>query len=56
MISRLLTKKSPFSPDRGHTHHKLQDTGFSKITILLLMGSVHLMIISFGLRILQLYL
>ena len=30
MISRLLTKKSPFSPDRGHTHHKLQDTGFSK--------------------------
>lgn len=56
MTIRVLTKKSPFRPDRGHVHHKLQDTGFSKTATLLLMGSVHFMIISIGLRILQLYL
>lgn len=29
-IRRLIHKKSPFSPDRGHLHHKLVDMGFTQ--------------------------
>lgn len=55
MSRRILAKKSPFCPDRGHTHHKLQDTGFSKLTTLLLMGSAHLLIINIGFKIILKY-
>ena len=30
VIRRLLHKKSPFAPDRGHLHHKLIDLGFTQ--------------------------
>ncbi len=30
MLVRLLTKRSPFSPDRSHIHHKLIDLGLSR--------------------------
>ncbi len=30
IIRRLIHKKSPFSPDRGHLHHKLIDLGFTQ--------------------------
>ena len=30
IIRRLLHGKSPFSPDRGHLHHKLIDLGFTQ--------------------------
>lgn len=55
MARRILNKKSPFTPDRGHTHHKLQDTGFSKVMTLLLMGSVHFLIVTIGLKIIQIH-
>jgi hypothetical protein len=31
MGSRILKRKSPFSPDRTHIHHKLLDLGFTHI-------------------------
>jgi len=30
MLRRLLTGRSPFSPDRGHLHHRLIDMGFNQ--------------------------
>ena len=36
---RILTGKSPFTPDRGHLHHRLLDSGFSqKQTVFILYG------------------
>jgi len=49
---RILTKKSPFSPDRGHAHHKLLDHNFSKLQTLMILGSVHLALVLIGLRLL----
>ena len=50
MTRRIITKKSPFSPDRGHAHHKLQDAGLSKTVTLLVMGVAHFTIVTFGLN------
>ncbi len=52
MTRRILTKKSPFSPDRGHAHHKLLDIGFSKLRTLAILGSAHLALVLAGLRLL----
>lgn len=30
MLRRMLTGRSPMSPDRGHIHHRLVDMGFSQ--------------------------
>ena len=49
---RILTKKSPFSPDRGHAHHRLLDHRFSKLQTLMILGSVHLALVIIGLRLL----
>lgn len=54
MTRRILHKKSPFLPDRGHTHHKLQDAGFSKLATLLIMSIVHILFLLFGKFILSL--
>ena len=35
---RLLNNKSPFSPDRNHTHHVLLDSGLSHVKAALLLG------------------
>lgn len=53
MTRRILTKKSPFSPDRGHAHHKLQDAGLSKIMTLVTMGIVHLAVVCIGFKIID---
>jgi len=37
ILRRLLTKRSPFSPDRGHLHHVLLDNGLSRRSTLILM-------------------
>lgn len=37
IVRRLITGKSPFSPDRGHIHHRLLDKGFSEGKVLLLL-------------------
>ncbi|MCE5201411.1 MAG: undecaprenyl/decaprenyl-phosphate alpha-N-acetylglucosaminyl 1-phosphate transferase [Synergistaceae bacterium] len=50
MTRRVLTKKSPLSPDRGHAHHKLQDAGLSKLSTLAVLGSLHFFLMVCGLR------
>jgi UDP-GlcNAc:undecaprenyl-phosphate/decaprenyl-phosphate GlcNAc-1-phosphate transferase len=52
MTRRILTKKSPFSPDRGHAHHKLLDRGFTKLQTLAVMGLAHLALVLAGIRLL----
>jgi UDP-GlcNAc:undecaprenyl-phosphate GlcNAc-1-phosphate transferase len=39
IVRRLLERRSPFSPDRGHLHHRLLDVGLShRQTVLLIYG------------------
>ena len=39
IVRRLLQRRSPFSPDRGHLHHRLLDVGLShRQTVLLIYG------------------
>lgn len=38
ILRRLLSHKSPFSPDRGHVHHRLHDMGWSQNSILLFLA------------------
>jgi len=52
MTRRMLHGKSPFEPDRGHAHHKLQDMGLPKSATLIVMGAAHALIIAFGIRLL----
>ena len=52
MTRRILTKKSPFLPDRGHAHHLLQDMGCSKGLTLFILGSAHLLVVILGFKIL----
>ncbi len=40
IIRRLLHKKSPFAPDRGHLHHKLIDMGFSQRASVLILYAI----------------
>lgn len=54
MTRRILHKKSPFEPDRGHAHHKLQDLGLPKLATLIVMGSAHALIIALGMRLIGL--
>lgn len=48
MTRRILKKRSPFSPDRGHAHHKLQDAGLSKPHTLAVLGAAHIAMILAG--------
>ncbi len=48
MTRRILKHKSPFEPDRGHAHHKLQDAGLPKFVVLIVMGSAHGLFLAFG--------
>lgn len=48
MTRRVIKKRSPFSPDRGHGHHKLQDAGFSKPQTLAIIGVVHAAMLMVG--------
>ncbi len=40
IIRRLARRKSPFSPDRGHLHHKLIDMGFSQRASVLILYAI----------------
>ena len=53
MIRRVLTGHSPFLPDRGHAHHRLQDLGLSKVTTLVVMSTFHLIMVSTGIGIIS---
>lgn len=50
MTTRVLHKKSPFLPDRGHAHHKLLDSGLSKLQTLAILGVVHVALLMVGFR------
>lgn len=50
MTRRVLKKRSPFSPDRGHGHHKLQDRGLSKLQTLAALGAVHVAMLVAGFK------
>ncbi len=39
VIRRLLKRKSPFHPDRGHLHHLLTDAGLAPFAVVLIMTS-----------------
>ncbi|MDO5115412.1 MAG: MraY family glycosyltransferase [Synergistaceae bacterium] len=54
MSRRILTKKSPFEPDRGHAHHKLQDAGLPKWGALIVLGCAHALLVTAGMRLLGL--
>lgn len=53
MSRRILSGKSPFLPDRGHSHHKLLDAGFSKLSALFVLGSAHAALLSLGVCLLR---
>lgn len=42
MVRRILDRRSPFAPDRGHIHHRMLDLGLSQRKIMLLMFGVTL--------------
>ena len=52
MTRRILSKSSPFLPDRRHAHHKLQDAGLSKFAALFVLAIFHLVILLFGFNLL----
>ena len=56
MTRRVLNKRSPFSPDRGHAHHKLLDLKFSKGQVLLLLALFHLVLLGSGFMLAGVYL
>lgn len=48
MTRRIAHGVSPFTPDRGHAHHRLLDRGFSKWKVLLILCAGHLTLMSMG--------
>lgn len=50
MTRRILTGRSPFTPDRGHLHHRLLDAGFSKSMTIVAIGAAHVLMIYSGYR------
>ena len=53
MLARMKSKKSPFSPDRRHIHHKLMDLGFPHKKIIICLVSIALFIIGFNYVLIQ---
>lgn len=50
MTRRVLKRKSPFSPDRGHAHHRLQDIGLTKFQTLAVLGVAHVVMLAVGFK------
>lgn len=46
ILIRILDGKSPFAPDRNHTHHLLLDAGCSHLKATLLLGFINLCVVS----------
>lgn len=49
IIRRLWNGKSPFSPDRGHVHHRLLDRGISPVLTVLILTFFQILIVGTGL-------
>lgn len=48
IVRRLLSGRSPFSPDRGHVHHRLLDKGLSQATVLALLAFAQTLLLGIG--------
>lgn len=48
MLRRMIQGRSPFSPDRGHAHHRLLDLNIHKGFVLLILGIAHLLLVRYG--------
>lgn len=48
MVARVLARRSPFSADRTHLHHKLLDSGLSVNQTVLIMAGIHILFIIFA--------
>jgi UDP-GlcNAc:undecaprenyl-phosphate GlcNAc-1-phosphate transferase len=55
IFRRSISHGSPFTPDRGHLHHRLIDLGFSTPTTVFVLTSVHGVILLTGLLFLVRY-
>ncbi|MCK5907667.1 MAG: undecaprenyl/decaprenyl-phosphate alpha-N-acetylglucosaminyl 1-phosphate transferase [Flavobacteriales bacterium] len=49
---RILNRKSPFSPDRNHIHHRLEDLGLShaKISIIMILANLVIVLLAFHMK------
>jgi len=41
---RMLARRSPFSPDKNHIHHRILAMGFSQISTVLLLGLLNVLV------------
>ncbi len=48
IVRRLISGKSPFSPDRGHIHHRLLDKGLSQGKVLALLAVAQVLLLGAG--------
>lgn len=55
MLRRMLRKKSPFHPDRGHAHHMLLDRKLPTWQVLLLLVVLHALLVGSGYYVLVSY-
>ena len=51
-VIRILNKKSPFSPDRNHIHHRLEDLGLShaKISIVMILANLVIVMLAYHMK------
>ena len=49
---RILNRKSPFSPDRNHIHHRLEDLGLShaKISLIMILANLVIVLLAFHMK------
>ena len=48
IIRRLAMRKSPFSPDRGHIHHRLLDRGWTTVLTVVILSVVQVLVVAGG--------
>lgn len=48
ILRRLISRRSPFSPDRGHIHHRLLDMGLPVSVILMILSSLQMILFRLG--------
>jgi UDP-GlcNAc:undecaprenyl-phosphate GlcNAc-1-phosphate transferase len=54
ILRRLISRRSPFSPDRGHIHHRLLDMGLPVPVILVILSSLQMILFRLGVLLLSL--
>jgi UDP-GlcNAc:undecaprenyl-phosphate GlcNAc-1-phosphate transferase len=49
IMRRSMKGRSPFSPDRGHIHHRLMDRGWGQVSTVVFLSTAHLLLLAGGL-------